>query len=130
MIIKKTPLISVIVPVYKVEPYLRECLDSIVNQSYRNLEIILIDDGSPDRSGEICDEYAANDKRIVVIHQENKGVSEARNAALDIARGDYFQFVDSDDRIEKNTCETALHIAEEQRISFPFHCQQLILRIA
>ena len=114
MMEERMPLISIIVPVYKVEPYLRECLDSIVNQTYRNLEIILVDDGSPDRSGDICDEYAAADKRITVIHQENKGVSEARNAALDIARGDYIQFVDSDDRIEKNACETVLHIAEEQ----------------
>lgn len=114
MMEERMPLISIIVPVYKVEPYLRECLDSIVNQTYRNLEIILVDDGSPDRSGEICDGYAAADKRITVIHQENKGVSAARNAALDIARGDYIQFVDSDDRIEKNTCETVLHIAEEQ----------------
>jgi glycosyltransferase involved in cell wall biosynthesis len=108
------PLISIIVPVYKVEPYLRGCLDSLVNQTYRNLEIILVDDGSPDRSGEICDEYASADKRIIVIHQENKGVSESRNAALNTAHGDYFLFVDSDDWLEKNTCETALHIAEEQ----------------
>lgn len=94
------PKISVIVPVYKVEPYLRKCLDSIVNQTYRNLEIILVDDGSPDNCGAICDEYAAKDGRIQVIHQENGGVSATRNAGLDAATGDWIGFVDSDDWIE------------------------------
>ena len=73
------------------------CLDSIVHQTYRNLEIILVDDGSPDKCGEICDEYASRDGRIKVIHQENRGVSTARNAGLDIASGEYVGFVDSDD---------------------------------
>jgi len=94
------PLISVIVPVYKVEPYLRKCLDSIVGQTYTNLEILLVDDGSPDRCGAICDEYAARDPRIKVIHQENGGLSAARNAALDAAKGEWLGFVDSDDWIE------------------------------
>jgi glycosyltransferase involved in cell wall biosynthesis len=94
------PLISVIVPVYNVEPYLRKCVDSILNQTYRNLEVILVDDGSPDNCGAICDEYAARDTRIKVIHKTNGGLSDARNAGLDIMAGDYVAFVDSDDWIE------------------------------
>ena len=94
------PKISVIVPVYKVESYLRKCLDSIVGQTYKNLEIVLVDDGSPDGCGAICDEYAARDRRIRVIHQENGGLSVARNAGLRIASGEYLGFVDSDDWIE------------------------------
>ena len=97
---KEKPLISVIVPVYKVEQYLHRCVDSILAQTYTNLEIILIDDGSPDRSGEICDEYAAKDSRIRVIHQENAGVSAARNAGLDACTGDYLTFLDSDDYLD------------------------------
>ena len=102
------PKISVIVPIYKVEPYLRRCLDSIINQTYHNLEIILVDDGSPDNCGSICDEYAANDERIIVIHQENSGLSMARNSALDIASGAYIGFVDSDDWIELDMFEYLL----------------------
>ena len=94
------PKISVIVPVYKVESYLRQCLDSIVNQTYRNLEIILVDDGSPDNCGAICDEYASKDDRIIVIHQKNAGQSAARNAALDRATGTHIACVDSDDWLE------------------------------
>ena len=93
------PLISIIVPIYKVEPYLRQCLDSIVNQTYTNLEIILVDDGSPDGCPAICDEYAAKDSRIVVIHKENCGLSDARNAGLDICKGEYIW------RIIKNTTD-------------------------
>ena len=85
--------ISVIVPVYKVEPYLRKCLDSIVGQTHRNLEIILVDDGSPDNCGAICDEYAARDERIKVIHKENGGVASARNAGLAVASGDYIGWI-------------------------------------
>ena len=92
--------ISIIVPVYNVEKYLPRCIDSILRQTYTNFECILIDDGSPDRCGRICDEYAERDKRIVVIHQKNKGVSAARNAGLDVAKGEYVGFVDSDDYIE------------------------------
>ena len=92
--------ISVIVPVYKVEKYLARCVDSIINQTYKNLEIILVDDGSPDGCGKICDEYAERDSRIKVIHKENGGLSSARNAGLDIATGDYIGFVDSDDFID------------------------------
>ena len=93
------PLISVIVPVYNVEKYFPRCIESILNQSYKNLEIILVNDGSTDSSGKICDEYAADDKRIYVIHKENGGQSTARNAALDLAKGEYITFVDSDDYI-------------------------------
>lgn len=92
-------LISVIVPVYKVEKYLRQCIRSIVNQTYQNLQIILIDDGSPDRCPEICDKWENLDSRITVIHQSNCGGGQARNRALDIARGDFVAFVDSDDYI-------------------------------
>lgn len=92
--------ISVIVPVYNVEEYLPRCLDSILAQTYENLEIILVDDGAKDRSGAICDEYAAKDPRIKVIHKENGGLSSARNAGLDMAEGTYIAFVDSDDWIE------------------------------
>lgn len=95
----KLPLISVIVPVYKVEKYLDRCLESLTGQSYDNLEILLVEDGSPDGSGAICDAWAARDSRIKVIHQENRGGGAARNAALDIAGGELLAFVDSDDYI-------------------------------
>ncbi|MDR2409141.1 MAG: glycosyltransferase, partial [Bacteroidales bacterium] len=90
-------VLSIIVPVYKVEPYLRRCIDSILAQTFTDFECILIDDGSPDGCPAICDEYAEKDKRIMVIHQENEGVSAARNAGLDIAKGEWIGFVDSDD---------------------------------
>lgn len=99
-------LISIIVPVYNVEPYLENCLISIINQTYKNLEIILIDDGSKDNSGKICDEYAKKDNRIIVIHKENGGVSSARNAGLQIAGGAYIGFVDPDDWIANDMYET------------------------
>ena len=92
-------LISVIVPVYKVEEYLRECIDSILANTYKKLEIILVDDGSPDESGKICDEYEKKDKRVFVIHQENRGLVGARNTGLRAAHGEYISFIDSDDVI-------------------------------
>lgn len=98
-------LISVIVPVYKTEKYIKQCVDSILNQTYKNLEIILVDDGSPDGCPEICDEYAKRDNRVIVIHQNNTGLSGARNSALDICKGDYVSFVDSDDWIATNAYE-------------------------
>ena len=98
-------LISVIVPVYKVERYLQRCLNSILCQTYTDLEIILIDDGSPDQCGEICDIFANKDKRIRTVHKINGGLSEARNTGLDIATGKYIVFVDSDDYIESNMIE-------------------------
>lgn len=101
-------LISVIVPIYKVEPYLRKCVDSILNQTYQNLEIILVDDGSPDNCGLICDEYAQKDSRIRVIHKPNGGLSDARNAGMEVMSGNYVAFVDSDDWIEPEMYETLL----------------------
>lgn len=108
------PLVSIIVPIYKVEPYLQRCIDSIVNQTYTNLEIILVDDGSPDNCPQICDEYAAKDNRIVVIHKENGGLSDARNAGLDICKGEYISFVDSDDWIVLNYIEVLLSIITKE----------------
>ena len=95
----RTPLISVIIPVYNVEKYLHRCLDSVIAQTYQNLEIICVDDGSIDESGRICDQYAVRDARIKVIHQENQGLSAVRNRGLDAAEGEYIAFVDSDDYI-------------------------------
>lgn len=93
-------LITIVVPVYNVEEYLERCVDSIINQTYQNLEIILVDDGSSDNSGKICEEYAQKDNRIRVIHKENGGLSDARNAGIDVATGNFISFVDSDDYIE------------------------------
>ena len=101
-------LISVIVPVYQVEKYLRKSIDSLLNQTYQNLEIILVDDGSPDNCPEMCDKWAQYDPRIRVIHQENGGASSARNAGLDIATGEYIGFVDSDDYIDEKMYEILL----------------------
>ena len=102
------PLLSIIVPVYKVEAYLDECVRSIVGQTYTDLELILVDDGSPDRSGEMCDAWAARDSRVRVIHKPNGGVCSARNAGLDAARGEYIAFVDSDDWLDPGMYETML----------------------
>lgn len=107
----KSILVSIIIPIYKVEPYLRRCLDSIVNQTYTNLEIILVDDGSPDNCPQICDEYAEKDKRIVVLHKENGGLSDARNVGLDICKGEYISFVDSDDWVDEKYIEILLELA-------------------
>ena len=98
----ENPLISVIIPVYKAEQYLPSCLDSVLGQTYQNLEIILVDDGSPDNSGVICDEYAVKDRRVRVIHQKNGGACAAKNAGLNAATGSYIGFVDSDDYIDLN----------------------------
>ena len=102
---KTNEKISVIIPVYNVESYLRFCLNSVIEQTYRNLEIILVDDGSPDNSGQICDEYEKKDNRVKVIHKENGGLSSARNAGLEIAKGEYISFVDSDDWIKPEFIE-------------------------
>ena len=118
------PKITIIVPVYKVEPYIRKCVESIIGQTYRHIEVILVDDGSPDNCGAICDEYARADSRITVIHTENEGVYSARNKALDVATGDYLMFVDCDDWVEPNFCETALKLALEnnvQMVAFMFY---------
>ncbi|HHT7826143.1 TPA: glycosyltransferase [Streptococcus suis] len=132
----KEELVSVIVPVYNVENYLSQCLDSIIHQTYKNLEIILVNDGSTDGSGKICDDYAAKDGRIKVIHQENGGLSDARNKGLDLMTGQFVTFVDSDDYLENNcihtlytyacTCKTDISIGkfiefEENTSQFLFH---------
>lgn len=106
-------LISVIIPVYNVEPYIAECIESIQNQTYINLEIILVDDGSTDNSVDICDQYAAYDERIKVIHQENAGVSAARNTGIEAATGEYISFVDSDDYIGPTLYEDMLKVLKE-----------------
>lgn len=102
------PLLSVIIPVYNVKNYLTRCLDSVINQSYKNLEIIIVDDGSIDGSGEICDEYAVKDRRIKAIHQRNSGVSDARNAALRECIGEYISFIDADDWLEPDIYSIAI----------------------
>lgn len=98
-------LVSIIVPVYNVEKYIHQCVDSIINQTYKNIEIILVDDGSPDNCGKICDEYAQKDNRVKVIHKENGGLSDARNYGIDVATGDWLMFVDSDDWLHNHTVE-------------------------
>ena len=103
------PLISVIIPVYRVEPYLDRCVESVVGQTYRNLEILLVDDGSPDRCPQMCDEWAKKDDRIRVIHKPNGGLSDARNAGMTVAKGAYIGFVDSDDWIGEAMYENLLH---------------------
>ena len=113
-------LISVIIPVYNVEEYLRECVDSVINQTYKNLEIILVDDGSTDSSGIICDEYTETDKRITVIHQKNSGLSAARNKGFESSIGKYVYFLDSDDYIDKNSVETLISIAEKDKSDIVF----------
>lgn len=125
------PLVSVIVPVYKVENYLEDCVNSLLCQTLESIEIILIDDGSPDRCGEMCDAYATRDKRIRVIHQENQGLSAARNAGIDAAQADYLMFVDGDDWVEPEFCshpyENALQhnadfvVFQFKRTKKPFH---------
>ena len=106
------PVISVIIPVYNVEDFLCKCVDSVLAQTFKDIEIILVDDGSTDKSGEICDEYAEKDDRIKVIHKENGGLSSARNAGLDIAKGEYIGFVDSDDYISYEMYEKLLCAAK------------------
>lgn len=106
-----SPLVSVIIPIYNVEKYLSECLDSIISQTYKNLEIILVDDGSLDNSCEICDKYAAYDLRIKVIHKKNGGVSTARNAGIEISTGEWIYFIDPDDIAEKELIDHALKAA-------------------
>lgn len=106
-------LVSVIVPVYNVEKYIKKCLNSIINQTYKNLEIILVDDGSPDNCPQICDEYAKKDSRIKVIHKANGGLSDARNAGVAASTGEYIGFVDSDDYIEPNMYERLYELINE-----------------
>lgn len=111
-------LISVIVPVYKVEKYLKKCVNSILTQTYSKLEIILVDDGSPDNCGVLCDEYALKDDRIKVIHQENKGLSAARNTGIDASHGDYLCFVDSDDLVTPDYCQVLYDLLKDNDYDF------------
>ena len=108
-----TPLISVIVPVYRVEKYLERCVKSILSQTYKNLEVILVDDGSPDQCPAICDACAEKDARVKVIHQENKGLSGARNAGIDAASGEYLAFVDSDDYVSPHFIEELYQLLQD-----------------
>ncbi len=107
----KEPLISVIIPVFNVEPYLSRCLDSIINQTYRNYEVVMVDDGSTDESGRICDKYAIENSFMKVMHKENEGLSEARNNGIEVANGDYITFIDGDDYVEESYIETLVREA-------------------
>ena len=109
------PLISVIVPVYNVEEYVERCIRSILEQSYSNMEIILVDDGSTDNSSKICDLYAKKDNRIVVLHKENGGLSDARNAGIELIKGDYLTFIDSDDWVEKDYLEYLFELIDNNK---------------
>lgn len=109
-------MITVIVPVYKVEKYLCRCVESIINQSYKDLEIILVDDGSPDHCGQICDDFEKKDSRIKVIHKKNGGLSDARNRGIDVARGEYISFVDSDDYLHDCFFEELMNDIMEQNV--------------
>lgn len=110
------PLVSIIVPVYNVEEYLDECVESLVNQTYPDIEIILVDDGSPDNCPKMCDGWAKRDNRIKVIHKSNGGLSDARNAALNVVSGKYLIFVDSDDIVTNDIIETYVTIAEKESV--------------
>ncbi|MBR2715696.1 MAG: glycosyltransferase [Ruminococcus sp.] len=114
-------MVSIVVPIYNVEKYLRECVDSIVDQTYRNLQIILVDDGSPDNCGVICDEYAKRDDRVVVLHCENGGLSIARNRGYEVCKGEYVLFVDSDDYLENNAIEVLVSNMQKDNIQMLFY---------
>ena len=116
------PKVSVIVPVYNVEPYLRQCLDSIVSQTLEDIEIILVDDGSTDGSAEICDEYKTKDNRIRVIHKSNEGLSAARNDGIDASTAPYIMFADGDDWVEPEFCETPYRIAMDNKADLVLFC--------
>lgn len=113
--LESMPLISIIVPIYKVEQYLDRCIDSIVSQTYSNLELILVDDGSPDGCPKKCDNWAEKDKRIRVIHKKNGGLSDARNAGMETAKGNYISFIDSDDWIEPDFYKVLLDAIQENQ---------------
>lgn len=119
-------IISIIVPIYKVENYLNKCVESLVNQTYKNLEIILVDDGSPDNCPKICDEWALKDSRIKVIHKENGGVSVARNVGLDIAKGNFIGFVDSDDYIHSTMYEKLYNSIKTNQSDMAMCCYSMV----
>ena len=110
------PKLSIIVPVYKVEQYIHKCVDSILNQTFTDFELILVDDGSPDNCGKICDEFVQKDERVRVIHKENGGVSSARNLGVDEAKGEYISFIDPDDWIELNMYEDIFNFVNENNV--------------
>ncbi len=112
-----SPLVSIVIPIFNVEKYIYQCLDSVIGQTYKNLEIILVDDGSPDECPRICDDYALKDSRIRVIHQKQSGVSVARNAALAVADGKYIAFVDGDDSVNPHLIERSVNVLEQNRLS-------------
>ena len=114
-------LVSVIIPAYNIEDYIGRCLDSIISQTYKNLEIIVVDDGSRDHTGEVLDNYAKKDRRIKVIHKENGGVSSARNKGIEVAEGDYIGFIDGDDLIEPEMYKTLVDLLEEENADIA-HC--------
>lgn len=114
------PKVSIIVPVYNVEEYLDQCVNSLINQSLKEIEIILVNDGSKDNSGNICDQFEAIDKRVIVINQKNQGLSGARNTGLEFAHADYVVFLDSDDWLEHDTCEIAYNIAIQEKYDLVF----------
>ena len=116
--VKSSDLISIIIPVYNVRPYVARCLDSVIKQTHKKLEIIVIDDGSTDGSGKICDDYAEKDSRIRVIHRGNAGVSSARNLGKEIATGKWISYVDADDTIETNFCEEMLRCAQDKCVDY------------
>lgn len=109
------PKVSIIVPIYNVEKYIHKCIDSILSQTFTDFELILVDDGSPDKCGEICEQYALKDNRIKVVHKENGGLSDARNAGIDVASGKYIYFIDSDDWISPNSIISLLNFAEDNQ---------------
>lgn len=113
IVMKKEKLISVIIPVYNVEKYIKKCLDSVINQSYKNLQIICVDDGSTDQSGKICDDYSRLDERVSVIHKKNGGSSAERNTGLEIEKGEYITFVDADDWLENNMYKFMIEKSEQ-----------------
>lgn len=115
------PKVSIIVPVYKVEKYLSQCVDSILDQTFTDWECILVDDGSPDESGAVCDKYAHKDTRIKVIHKPNGGVSSARNVGLSTAQGEYIYFIDSDDYVEREALELSLSKAQQSEADLIVH---------
>ena len=122
----KEPLISVVIPVYKVENYLERCVESLINQTYKNLEIILVDDGSPDNCGIICDRYAEVDDRVKVIHKKNGGLSSARNSGIDISSGKYITFIDSDDWVDKEYVEYLFYLIQKDMTKISI-CQHKVV---
>ena len=116
------PLVSIIVPVYNVKPYLNRCVDSLLGQSYQNMELLLVDDGSTDGSETLCDEYAAQDARVRVLHKKNGGLSDARNAGVDAAKGEYLSFVDGDDWVSPYYIENLYRALEQAGADFSASC--------